>query len=197
MCLIIKKPPGRRISEDFLLNAWQRNAHGWGSFSAQQGQVRWHRGLHLEDLLAHNRTLADEQEVYVHLRKATHGDINEAMAHPHMVRPDLLLMHNGSIDQLAPADRSLSDTHELARLLANLLGELGSVQAAGLIRSEGFRRLVAPLIEGSLLILLDTHGPVHLGRQWHTVTQEDWDEVMSGFEVSNRHTWGREASLQP
>ena len=191
MCLIIKKPLGRRITADFLANAWQRNAHGWGCFHMAQGQVIWARGLRLDELIAHNARLPVDAEVYLHLRRATYGDINHDMAHPHVVREGLLLMHNGSIAHLAPQDTARSDTFELARLLRDMLHGLSDAQASNVIRSQGFRALTAPLIDGSMVVLMDAQGPVRLGRDWHTVQAADWCEAMAGVHVSNAHTWGR------
>lgn len=191
MCLIIKKPLGRRIAADFLENAWQRNSHGWGCFHLDQGQVTWARGLHLAELIEHNARLPLGNEVYLHLRRATYGEVNHDMAHPYIVRPGLLLMHNGSIAHLAPQDPALSDTSELARLLRDMLHVLSDEQASNLIRSQGFKALTAPLIEGSMVVLMDARGPVRLGREWLTVQAADWDEGMAGIEVSNSHTWGR------
>lgn len=191
MCLIIKKPHGRRIAADFLVNAWQRNSHGWGCFHTLRGEVIWARGLHLDELIAHNDRLPLDAEVFVHLRRATYGEVNHDMAHPYVVRPGLLLMHNGSIAHLAPQDASRSDTSELARLLHDMLSGLSDEQAASLIRSHGFRVLTAPLIEGSMVVLMDAQGAVRLGRDWHTVGAADWSDAMAGMEVSNSHTWGR------
>lgn len=195
MCLIIKKPFGRRIASDFLENAWQGNSHGWGCFHLVPDQVVWTRGLDLDELMAHNARLPLDAEVYLHLRRATYGEINHDMAHPYVVRQGLLLMHNGSIAHLAPQDTTRSDTSELARLLRDMLEGLSDAQASALIRSQGFRALTAPLIEGSMVILMDAKGPVRLGRDWYTVQAADWNEGMAGIEVSNSHTWGRHHHL--
>lgn len=189
MCLIIKKPEGRQISADFLENAWQRNSDGWGCFHVDAGQPVWIKGMHLAGLLQHNQSLPLGCEVYLHLRKATYGHVTPDMAHPYPVRPGLLLMHNGSIDHLAPTDPSRSDTAELARFLHNMLDGLSDAQAARLLRSEGFARLLAPLIKGSMVVLLDAQGAVRLGRDWHVVQAREWDGVMPGIEVSNTHAW--------
>jgi len=193
MCLIIKKPASRRICPAFLENAWRHNRDGWGSFHVQAGRPVWAKGLHFEELLAHNASLPAETEVYLHLRKATYGHVNHAMAHPYVVQnwPEggLLLMHNGSIEHLAPHDPALSDTAVLAGLLRDLLTGLSAHQAATLIRSEGFARLTAPLIQGSMVVLLDATGAVRLGRDWHAVRPGEWDAGMAGIEVSNTRTW--------
>ncbi|HEX5356421.1 MAG TPA: hypothetical protein VFW93_09390 [Aquabacterium sp.] len=197
MCLIIKKPLGRHITADFLENAWQRNSHGWGTFHLANGKVVWSRGLCLRELIAHNARLPLDAEVYLHLRRATYGEVNQDMAHPYVVRPGMLLMHNGSIAHLAPQDPSRSDTSELARLLHDMLADLTDAQAASIIRSQGFRALTAPLIEGSMVVLMDAQGPVRLGRDWHTIQAVDWSEAMAGVDVSNTHTWGRQTSAKP
>ena len=189
MCLIIKKPADRRITVDFLENAWKRNSHGWGSFYVEAGQVVSARGLEFDDLVAHNARLPLEAEVFLHVRKATYGQVNAEMAHPYRVRDGLMLMHNGSIPHLAPLDRVRSDTHELAHQLNNMLDGLSDEQAAVLIRSKGFARLTAPLIHGSMVVLMDNQGPVRLGRGWHVVQPHEWDGVMPGIEVSNTHAW--------
>lgn len=190
MCLIIKKPPGRLIPEDFLLNAWQHNADGWGFFFVAEGQLHWQRGLRFEELRQHNASLPVQAEVHLHLRKATFGAISRDMAHPHPVRDGLLLMHNGCIPHLAPPDKARSDTAELASHLRDMLSGLSEQQACAMLRTTGFARLTAPLIEGSMVILLDRQGAVRLGREWHTVRAGDWDASMTGIEVSNSHTWG-------
>lgn len=189
MCLIIRKPAGRRIQADFLENAWQRNAHGWGAFCVESGTVRSARGMHLPDLLAYNAALPLETEVYLHLRRATYGAINEQMTHPYQVRDGLLLMHNGSMHPLAPQDPALSDSAEFARLLADMLRGLDDHQAAALVRSEGFRRLTAPLVQGSMIVLFDRDGAITFGRDWHIVQDHEWDGAMPGVEVSNTHAW--------
>lgn len=189
MCLIIKKPAGRRITADFLEHAWKHNSHGWGSFHVEGGKVSWARGLKLSELIAYNAQLPLDEEVFLHVRKATYGHVNEEMAHPFFVRDGLMLMHNGTISHLAPQDVAVSDTSELARLLRNMLEGLDETQAAALIRSQGFLRLTAPLIHGSMVILMDKQGAVKLGRAWHTVQQHEWDGAMPGIDVSNTHAW--------
>ena len=189
MCLIIKKPRGRLISADFLANAWQRNADGWGGFHLVAGRPVWSKGLQFDELLAWNARVPEAEEAYLHLRKATYGRICQEMAHPYLVREGLLLMHNGSIHHLAPTDPALSDTAELARMLRELLAGLSDEQAAAMLRSGAFRRLTAPLIKGSMVVLLDAEGAVCLGRDWHAVRQDEWHGAMHGIEVSNTHAW--------
>lgn len=196
MCLIIRKPRGRRVPADFLRQAWQHNRDGWGTVLTQPGERPVaHKGMCLGSLIEHNEALPVGAEVHLHLRKATLGAVTAAMAHPHVVRDDalarVLLMHNGTIARLAPADAALerSDSAELARLLGELLAGLEAPQAAALLRSSGFARLVAPLIEGSMVVLLDAQGAVCLGREWHVVQPDQWHRGMWGIEVSNTRTW--------
>lgn len=197
MCLIIRKVAGRRIQADFIENAWQRNAHGWGAFSVEEGRVVSARGMALAGLLDYNAGLPLDAEVYLHLRRATYGAINPQMTHPYQVRDGLMLMHNGSIHPLAPSDPAVSDSAELARLLADMLAGLDDRQAAALLRSEGFRRLTQPLVEGSMVVLFDREGAVRLGREWHVVQAHEWDGAMPGTEVSNTHAWIPKGTRRP
>jgi hypothetical protein len=189
MCLIIKKPAGRQIQADFLRNAWQDNDHGWGYFYLHDRSLCWRRGMALGDLLSHNQALPADAEVYLHLRKATYGPVCPDLAHPLPVREGLLLMHNGSIEHLAPQCPQASDTQELAQALRNMLEGLSPAQVARMVRSQGFASLIAPLICGSMIVLLDTQGAVRLGRAWHQVEPQHWPAAMVGIEVSNTHTW--------
>lgn len=192
MCLIVHKPAGRRIAADFLQHVWQHNPHGWGLFRRESGRTVWAKGLALAELLVHNAHLPCEAEAWLHLRRATYGEVNHDMAHPHVVREGrhggLLLMHNGSLHPLAPQD-GRSDSAELARLLRSLLQGLDDEQAAQLLRSEGFARLLAPLVAEQAVVLLDHHGPVLLGRDWHTLQMPQWSALMQGIRVSNLHAW--------
>lgn len=195
MCLIIKKPVGRQIAADFLENVWQRNSHGWGVFHRHGGRLTWAKGMAFDELLAFNRQLPLDAEAYLHLRKATYGRICHDLAHPYLVREGLLLMHNGSIHHLAPSDPAQSDTAELARLLRDMLAGLDDTQAQALLRSEGFGRLMAPLVQGSMVVLFDAQGAVRLGRDWHTVQTHEWDGEMPGIQVSNTHAWAPKPGL--
>lgn len=189
MCLIIHKPAGRRITAEFLRNAWQDNPHGWGLFHLHAGRPIDARGMGLGALIEHNARLPLQAEVYLHLRKATYGGVCETLVHPHPVRAGVLLMHNGSIEHLAPQQATRSDTVELAALLGDLLDGLSDEQAARTLRSQGLARLIAPLIEGSSLVLLDAWGAVRLGRAWHRIDATRWDPSMVGIEVSNLKHW--------
>lgn len=155
----------------------------------RNGELVWARGLELNELLDFNRRLPDNVEACLHLRKATYGEVNYDMTHPYAVRPGLMLMHNGTIPQMAPQDPSLSDTSELARLLGELLVGLSDEQASALVRSPAFAKLTAPLIEGSMVVLGDRSGLVRLGRSWHILKTNEWSAAMAGLEVSNVHTW--------
>ena len=189
MCLIIRKPAGRRVQSRFIEHVWQHNSHGWGAFHGQSDGIASARGMTLPELLEYNAELPLDLEVFLHLRRATYGAVDERMTHPYHVRDGLMLMHNGSIHPLAPSDPGRSDSSELARLLADLLDGLDDHQAAALLRSEGFRRLTAPLVDGSMVVLFDRAGAVRLGRDWHAVQANEWDAGMCGIEVSNTHAW--------
>jgi hypothetical protein len=193
MCLIIRKPPGRLLPAAFIEHAWVNNHDGWGGCVMGRGEPTATKGMQLDGLLAFNAALPSGCEAFIHLRKATHGAVNLAMAHPFEVMPGLQLMHNGTIAALAPDDPRSSDTAALAAELCNLLDGLAPTQARALLRSNGFNRLLGPLVEGSMVLLIDADGAVLLGRDWHVVQPGQWDASMVGIQVSNCHTWAAAA----
>jgi hypothetical protein len=77
-----------------------------------------------------------------------------------------------------------------------MLAGLDDTQAQALLRSEGFGRLMAPLVQGSMVVLFDAQGAVRLGRDWHTVQTHEWDGEMPGIQVSNTHAWAPKPGLQ-
>lgn len=190
MCLIIHKPAGRAVCPAFLENAWRRNGHGWGLLQwGADGEPQVQRGMRLPELLAAVSALPEPARALLHLRQATVGEVNLAMAHPFEVRPGVWLMHNGSLRHLAPRQPGHSDTAELARLLGELLAGLDAAAARAALRSEAFERLLAPLLRGSMVLLADRDGVVRLGREWHRVAADEWHPSMQGIEVSNARTW--------
>lgn len=190
MCLIIHKPAQRTVPAGFLARAWLRNGDGWGTVRWRAGRCVSTRGMGLDQLQAHVAALPPREEVLIHLRRATHGPIDLSMAHPFEVCPGMVLMHNGRIDALAPTNGAVSDTHELARLLGQWLAPLPAAAASRVLRSEGFARLLAPVLGDSMVVLADARGWLRLGRPWHWVEPGDWHEpAMHGLAVSNRHTW--------
>ena len=76
-----------------------------------------------------------------HTRWATHGEPNEANAHPHLdCRNEIAVIHNGVIENYAPLKRKLvetghlfrsaTDTEVLAHLIEEFLGHGGSLEQA-------------------------------------------------------------------
>ena len=189
MCLIIKKPSGRTLPEDFLAETWRSNHDGWGYSYLTAGGLYVERGMSLDSLLARCQALPVDVEVFLHLRKATAGIITDEMAHPYIVRHGMLLMHNGTISNLVPPCRIKSDSWALARLLGDMLQSLSDVQSAHLIRTEGFAAMLSALIAPSRVVLLDTYGAVLFGQGWHTVSADEWSAEMDGILVSNTTAW--------
>ncbi len=189
MCLIIHKPAGRVLCEAFLEDALRHNPDGWGLARVRAGELQVCRGLAPQALLAANARLERDEEAYLHLRKATSGEVSPEMAHPFLVLPGLALMHNGTLQELCPASGPLSDTAVLARHLAEVVGAVALERRAAYIRSEGFRALMALAVRDSFVLLLDAQGAVRYGRPWHVIEPGQWHERMHGVAVSNLRYW--------
>lgn len=189
MCVIIKRPANRIIPNDFLIEAWQKNSDGWGVGFLTEGTLIARRGMTLDELLLANDSLPPESEVIVHLRKATVGDIRREMTHPFWVRPGLALFHNGTIGRTAPLPVGKSDTWQLARCLHAILAGRGERQWADFIRTDEFSKAIKGLLGCSMAVLLDRHGALTFGRQWHRLTPQEWCAGMTGMDVSNTTAW--------
>lgn len=191
MCLIIKKPAGRHIPESFLRSAWSRNPHGWGVAHAADERLVVDRGMDFDELVRTLGTLPAQLEVHVHLRYATSGRVNLDMTHPFVVRPGLVLMHNGVIPELEPKGEHLdkSDTWNLARLLRQRFDAMSDDEVSRSIRQVEFRTWLERLAGGSMVVLHDVREALCFGRRWYEMTEDDWDDEMAGMEVSNHYGW--------
>lgn len=189
MCLIIKRPAGRIIPDEFLAEAWRKNSDGWGMGFLSTGVLVTCRGMTLDELLAANQNLPADCEVIVHLRKATVGDVNLRMTHPFWVRPSLILFHNGTINSSVPLPEGKSDSWSLARTIRARLAGMNREQSAGFVRSDAFAREANEIVGGSMAVLFDHRGVVAFGRHWHTVGAREWCPEMAGMKVSNVTAW--------
>ena len=187
MCLIIRKPVGREISSEFLAEVWKKNHDGFGWCFADENVVRWNRGMNLEDAIQEIARIPLQREAFIHMRQATKGEIVHDLAHPFEVLPDLVLMHNGTLD-IPIEDVKMSDTWQLAQFLRKKLFQYSKEVLDEVIRHPDFVRMLNGIVKTSAVVLLSSKGPAFYGRVWHTLTAEDWPELQ-GVEVSNTTTW--------
>src|SRR5580698_2260411 len=99
MCLIVHKPAGVPIPAALFTAAASLNADGWGLIAFRpDGSTRVERfaSVEADSALAMLETLVDD-ELCLHLRRATRGAFDVENAQPLPVTPRWLLMHNGNV----------------------------------------------------------------------------------------------------
>ena len=188
MCLIIHQPKGHTLSRAHLLDIGRRNGDGFGIMRADKGVLHTFRDvLSDDDMIAAYGEYAAGRECILHWRQATHGEINQANAHPfHLGDSPIAMVHNGMLDVGCPI-ADMSDTWHFAEYVLgpvakanpNLLFDpTWQAVNAGAI---GTGNKVAILhADGRLAILNRSAGVEHQGR-WY----------------SNTYAWSAPLALQP
>jgi predicted glutamine amidotransferase len=145
MCLIIHKPAGVAIPDALFTAAASLNSDGWGLVAFRQDGgtlVERFATVDVEAALTMLRGLVDD-ELALHLRRATRGGFDLENAQPLRVDPRWLLMHNGNLPTRMRVP-GRSDSWHLARdLLQPLLSrdpELPHEDAFAQFLSLGVRR---------------------------------------------------------
>jgi hypothetical protein len=187
MCLIIRKPSGISVPREFIFHVAESNSHGWGFAYLAGNELITDKGLDLLEGVDAFSAIPVDREAVLHLRRATRGGLNPDLAHPFMLTTDTLLFHNGTLSLPVP-NPQMSDTWELARLLRSFLQVIPPSQQAHFLRSEGFNVLLSRLIEGSMVVLMDHHGILSFGREWKTLSNQDFPGT-EGLQVSNFYAW--------
>lgn len=177
MCLIIRKPVGSIIPESLLVDAFTKNHDGYGVFWSQNNHLRVIHGFDLEKLIGTvDAAQTLENELFVHLRFATHGDISLNNVHPFRITDDILMAHNGVID-IARQDRSYSDTAVFCDLIRPMLASNSE-----LIFNTGFHELVRRYIGDSRIVFLHSSGKSVI------INQSDGIQ-WQGLWLSNTYAW--------
>jgi glutamine amidotransferase len=124
MCLIIHRPMGCEIPADWLDNALEHNADGWGIMASDGKRLHIVRGLASKGF--HKRLPSfDACEVFIHFRYATHGKADIGNCHPFTILDgEYAVMHNGVIPIDCSSNPARSDTwHYCERILTPMLAE--------------------------------------------------------------------------
>jgi len=156
MCVIIHKPAGVEIPAETLEACADDNPDGWGLMYHDGGRTRAVKSRHMAEFQrAYDRVR--DCELGIHFRWRTHGDVNNAMAHPYPIL-DLhgstaWLMHNGVLP-IATPDKTKSDTWTwISKALRPMLRS-----DPGLWDQESFWRFIEHDTYGSRLLFLDGRG---------------------------------------
>lgn len=114
MCIICYQPPKHRIFKRTLQKCWNGNPDMAGFMYPYKGKVRIRKGFRTfnqfwKEYSRHRSDyMTEATPVVYHFRIATHGAVNKENCHPHRIRADVALAHNGIIQGFGHT--KLSDT---------------------------------------------------------------------------------------
>lgn len=159
MCLIIHQPSTLSLTDDLLVDIYDRNKDGLGIMYADSGRLHVHKSLpaNAQQFIAAYREHADGREALIHARMQTHGDIDLANCHPYEVTSGVALMHNGILSLGNSWDKTKSDTwHFVERVIAPAVR-----YDLALIHSPEWQSYIASIIGSTnKFAMMDHHGQV-------------------------------------
>jgi len=115
MCLIINKPKGAEINEDWITNSFTCNKDGWGVMWSNGKKVIVEKGFKLEPLKDCLKKLDRSLHIAVHMRSATSGEKDLENCHP-IKAGNVWVMHNGII-QIPQKLKKWSDTKHFSEFV--------------------------------------------------------------------------------
>jgi Predicted glutamine amidotransferase len=175
MCVILDIQPGATIPDDAFETACDINKHGYGLAFIDKGRLKIERKISEKndpDEIAKKLKKYNKHRVFLHLRHATVGKINEANSHPFVTLKgadglDLCMMHNGTMYEYQPPAKlvetmGISDTHWYNEtFLIPLAERMVKHSGVNLLKDAFFSKLVHKSFLGwSVLLLFDNQGNV-------------------------------------
>lgn len=187
MCLLIHKPAGVDIAEDWLRDFFVSNDDGYGIMYAKDGVLKIHKALGTASMFVAAFKERVEHECLIHLRMRTHGEIDLDNCHPYEVLSreeggklgGVWMMHNGVLPHGNDADKKYSDTWHYARdWLAPILRE-----HPGMLLNPTFQGLVGnDISDSNRLAFMTSSGEVVVINRSSGV---EW----GGCWMSNTYAW--------
>lgn len=159
MCIIVYRPYDEALTKSQIEDCMTGNKDGWGLMWAEGNTVSYQKGRDMEKFWDAYEAV-QYYDVAIHFRFKTHGDIDDANAHPFKVVGiddvgyDLYVMHNGVIPITRP-DPKKSDTWTWVE---NVLRPK-ILENPGFYNTPEFWDLVQKDVSGSRLMFLAPNAP--------------------------------------
>lgn len=186
MCLLFLVPDRANreaVDDAWLTDIYTRNDDGFGfMWHTKSGGPQHYKAVGpVADFIAAYRRMEGHAKPFaVHVRMATHGDVETSQSHPYTLDDDgsAWLMHNGILSTGNFADRSKSDTwHYINDTVGPLYAALGD----GLF-TPALLDMMGEAIGSNRFILMDKHGG------FHTVNKNQ-GLIWRGMWLSNTYAW--------
>lgn len=162
MCIMLYISPGATFPQSKVQEWFGHNSDGLGSVFARDGKLHVDKTLARDAIdanvfCAQSVARANGAPLIIHFRYATSGLVDDGGTHPHMVRSDLAIAHNGVLSIEHDADKE-SDTQAYVRdYLRPVLGTCKDPIA----RLRGpLGKVIGAHVSGSKFVLMDKHGEV-------------------------------------
>jgi len=113
MCIIIYKPKDRAIPLERLFYSKDRNPHGFGISWANKRKVNIYKTMCFDEFLEKYSKLS-RFDCLIHFRYATKGEKTKENCHPFRINKNLIMAHNGTIQDLDGVNNKRSDSRAFA-----------------------------------------------------------------------------------
>lgn len=175
MCLIMYSPDGQLIDREVFYESFVSNPDGIGIMSEAGIQKYTGKRAAHRAYKALRKHFADGRTPYaVHHRWATHGDLGQSNVHPHTIREDVYLMHNGVLANTGADGKSgMSDTAIYVKRYLSQVSDFRSVS-----------RLIGDHIGASNKFVILEHG------EFTIVNEESGFWLADGTWISNDYSIG-------
>ena len=201
MCIIIAKRKGRVYSEEELTSAIkiaeEHNVHGAGFALKREGEEKVYLSkgyLYYYDIMVErlrDLDIQENDELVVHLRYATSGDVSVANCHPFVVSSDLamveedeievdlpVLAHNGTFWDFSYTNTKTSDT---VNFITEFASQEGALDALRTIQQTNEDMAKAMMGSNRICVLFPDARPMMTVGSWNRLKKEDYCFVYSNF----------------
>lgn len=158
MCVIIAKPKGKIVPENYIREAWKCNRDGGGFAFVNNGNIKIIKVLKSVDnfITSYRKHIENEEEkaILLHFRIKTHGEVSIKNTHPFYVHQNLAFAHNGIIGSHSH-NREISDTLEFRDEVLKQLPK-------DFYKNNGMKKLIESYINYSKLAFLDSNEDLYI-----------------------------------
>jgi hypothetical protein len=164
MCIIIYKPAGRKLPNEFMrFKCEVSNPDGFGFATP----TKVFHSMHRDELEYHLRRDVDiDEPCFIHCRIATHGSLKKSNCHPFVdLESGVSFAHNGILHKVEPiGDKTDSETAFLTHFVP-VIRRYG-------INSRELAAEVRSIIDGSRFIFMNPEGEVVMFGNWYKREQD-------------------------
>lgn len=155
MCIIIYKPKGKSVPLERLFNAKERNPHGFGLSYAVNKKLQIYKTMDFDDFLE-KYAKVNHHDCLIHFRFATKGKKEKINCHPFRINKNLVMAHNGTIQNLEGTSDEKSDSRTFAHSYIRPMVQIKK----DFIKSKNGKRWMKGMIsmQTNKLVFMNHHG---------------------------------------